>query len=234
MVAMFSDAHLHIHEVNGGYPDLADAELLFACTARPDEWDLLAHVDDRRLLRFYGVHPWYASEWNPDTRERLERLLVSDPCAGVGEIGLDRVRGAEGQEEVFSRQLELASRLGRPVSVHMVGMEKEVSDLVAGKAGGVPVIIHGFSAESYSRRLVEAGCYLSVGPRLLRKSRDNARRILASIPEDRLLIETDAPHSGADFNGLGDLYARFAELMDTDPAELAAAVTDNMGRIHGR
>lgn len=202
---MISDAHLHIHEAGSHYSDMDDAELLFSCTAQPSEWESLAHIEDPRVVKFYGVHPWYADQWNGDVRGRLLRMLEDDPSAGIGEVGMDSVRGAGCQAEVFSEQLGIASSLGRPVSVHMVGMEKETSDIIRREARGIPVIIHGFSAESYSKRLIEAGCYLSVGPRLLRKSRDNVRRVLGSIPEDRMLIETDAPHFGADFTGLGKL-----------------------------
>lgn len=156
-------------------------------------------------MKFYGVHPWYADLWNGEVKERLISILEDDPSAGIGEIGMDSVRGASRQAEVFSAQLRMASSMGRPVSVHMVGLEKETSDIIMRDAGGIPVIIHGFSAESYSKRLLDAGCYLSVGPRLLKKSRENVRRILGTIPEERLLIETDAPHFGAGFAGLGNL-----------------------------
>lgn len=152
----------------------------------------------------------------------------------MGEIGLDRVRGGDTQAAAFAEQIAIAAEMGRPVSVHMVGMEKEASDIISGRSGGVPVIIHGFYAESYSKRLVGAGCYLSVGPRLLGKGRDRVRRILSSIPEDRLLIETDAPHYGGGFTGLADLYGEFAAVLGKDPEELGATVTENMRRIHGR
>ena len=122
----FADAHLHVTEtgLSERYPDIDDAGILFGCTARPSEWDALTFCRIPGTVRFYGVHPWYSDEWNGDMAQRLAFVMESDQNAHVGEIGLDSKRGNLGdQTPAFVEQLDLASRFGRVVNIHMIGCE---------------------------------------------------------------------------------------------------------------
>lgn len=236
----FSDAHMHLTEEwpAGGYPGLDSASLLLSCTATVGEWDRLSMLDDPRVVRFYGVHPWYCEEqWTEDARTDLERRLSADPWAGVGEIGLDSKRGdVSAQMPAFIEQLETASRMGRVVQVHMVGCEREVLASVRGHGGGCRgIIIHGFKGPvGYIRPFVEAGCHLSIGPRILRKSDAHVRDIVGSIPSDRLLLESDAPHQGRDFLGM-EWFAGMLSSSTGIPAEdiLSSSAENTRRLVHG-
>lgn len=168
------------------------AKLLFSCTATPEEWDTLSSIDDERVVRFYGTHPWYHDRV---ALERLERILDDDPKACVGEIGLDLKRGRlEDQVRIFEDQLALSKRYDRVANIHMMGCEEEMLRIL--RKARATCIIHSFSGpESYIRPLSECGCYFSISPRIHRKSKEKIGVLLSSIPEEKLLVETDAPNN---------------------------------------
>ena len=230
----FADAHIHVSEegFDRGYADIGDAEVLFGCTARPSEWEGMASCGVRGTVRFYGVHPWYADEWGQETAERLESILEGDPGAHVGEIGLDSKRGAvSAQLPAFEGQLDIASGLGRIVNVHMVGCEKDVLDALRAHSGGCrTVVLHSFSAESYAKPFADMGCMFSVNPRVLARSDARLVRLMSSIPEDRLLLETDAPYVPGGFSGMGDFADRLARRVGTTGEELMGLALDNARR----
>ena len=225
----FADAHLHPLEIadSGAYPDLGEAEVLFGCVSSSSQWDAMSSLGDGRVRRFYGVHPWNASEWSADTCTRLEYILEGDGRAGVGEIGLDSKHGTmDRQAEAFDAQLELAERFGRPVNVHCVGCEREVLEHL-GRHRRIPgIVIHSFSNESYAVPFVRLGCLLSVNPRILARSEVRVRRLMDSIPRDRLLLESDAPFTPR-FSGMTDFAERLAEAIGGDAETLLGVALDN-------
>lgn len=168
------------------------AELLFSCTATPEEWDALSSIVDERVVRFYGTHPWYHDKI---ALERLERILDDDPKACVGEIGLDLKRGRlEDQMKIFEEQLVLSKRYDRIANIHMIGCEEEMLKIL--RKARATCIIHSFSGPvSYIRPLSECGCYFSISPRIHSRSKVKIGALLSSIPEEKLLIETDAPNN---------------------------------------
>ena len=201
------------------------ARYLFSCTSSPDEWDALSRMDDSRTVRFYGTHPWYFGRHDG---ERLKDILEADPKACVGEIGLDSRRGSvTEQHDAFMEQLALCKRYERPANVHMIGCESDM--LKAVRSSGAVCILHSFTGpESYIHPFAECGCYFSVSPRMMRKDRRKIRLILSAIPEDRLLLETDAPNS--DTNILAHISA-VADVLEMDPEELARITIRNCASL---
>lgn len=232
----FADAHLHMTEAGfpGDYPDIGDAGLLLSCTAERREWEELRSISDPRVRRFYGIHPWYAEEqWNGASVCELRGFLEMDPKAGVGEIGLDIKRvNMDDQIPAFTNQLSLAAEMCRPVAVHMVGCEKETLDSIRmyGK-GCSSIILHGFSSsESYVKPFSDLCCYFSIGPRILKRSEERVGRLLRTIPKDRLLLETDAPHQGEGFQGMLAFAERMARIIDMNPSEVLEFTLENTRR----
>lgn len=229
----FADAHLHPIEIadSGAYPDLDKAEILFGCVSSSSQWDAMSSLEDGRVRRFYGVHPWNASEWSADACARLESILENDEGAGIGEIGLDSKHGTmEGQTEAFDAQLALAERLGRPVNIHCVGCEREVLDHLERHRRISGIVIHSFSNESYAVPFVRLGCHLSVNPRILARSEARIKRLMDSIPGDRLLLESDAPFTPR-FSGMTDFAERLARAVGNDAETLMGAALDNARSI---
>ena len=229
-----TDAHLHPSDPPERYADFENLKAKLFCTSRPEEWSAVAGP---RASMSYGVHPWYAGEWNPEAEERLSRILEADGDANVGEIGLDSKRGVlKDQTAVFERQLSLASEFGRSVTIHDIGCEKLVLDAVRGQGKGCrSVILHSFSSESYSKPFSDLGCYLSIVPRILSRSEMRLARLLRSIPEGLILLESDSPFLPPGFKGMGPFTERIAGILDMGPEELSRIAASNLRRaLHGR
>jgi TatD DNase family protein len=227
----FSDAHLHPTDTDTGamYRDALQAEVLVGCTARLSEWGPMSAIGDKRLVRSYGIHPWYPDEWDADSHSKLEAILDSDPAAHVGEIGLDSKRGSIGdQMPVFKDQLCLAAEKDRIASIHMVGTEKEVLDALRSAPHG-RILLHSYGSDSYLRPFYEEGCYFSISPRIMSRSEVRVKRLLSAIPPDRILTETDAPNFPKGFEGMGPFISELERMSGI--ADLASLAASNLRRL---
>jgi len=226
------DSHLHgIEEVPESYSDFSELTRMVSCVAKVDEWDRQMAIDDPRMIKSYGVHPWYAEDWTLENKKRLFDLLSADPTAQVGEIGLDSKRGQIlGQTMIFIQQLDIAEYFGRVVSIHDVGCEKMVLDTLNGrKLKGV--ILHSYGSDSYVKPYSEMGCYFSISSRILSRSDIRVKRLMDAIPEDRLLLETDSPVCGKEFKGMRDFAERLGSIMGKNADDLLTVAEENLGRL---
>ena len=226
------DSHLHgIEQVPEGYGDFSELSRIVSCVAKPDEWDRQMQIDDPRMIKCYGVHPWYGEEWTVESKSRLYNILKDDPDAHVGEIGLDSKRGGKilFQTMVMIQQLDLAEYFGRVVSIHDVGCEKMVLDSLKGRK--LKAILHSYGSDSYVKPYSEMECYFSVSPRLLSRSDIRVQRLMEAIPEDRLLLETDSPVCGKDFKGMRDFAERLSSIIGKPADDLIATAEENLRRL---
>jgi len=206
---MFTDMHIHLQDI----PDvqmrnsiLKLAEHLnvgqFVCNGtRPEDWPLVekASEEDRRVVPFFGVHPWYADKLPADWYETLQNFLKSNPAAGVGEVGLDKSRQVDlaRQTEVFHRQIEIAGRLSRPLAIHCV---RAWSDLVNILKRSLPAktrfMVHSFQGSpQILKDLLKLGGYISFSWKSLQRDIEESIALMRSVPIDRLLLETDFPYT---------------------------------------
>jgi TatD DNase family protein len=203
----FIDGHLHLQDERL-WPDAdgiirraqeAGVMEMFCNAVSPGDWKRVLDLAGRHggVRPFIGVHPWEIKNAGKGWMDELEAIIRGQRC-GVGEIGLDFVKPIDRavQQEAFEGQLELAIRYGRPVSIHCV---KAWGTLLAGlrKAGPLPAgfMVHGFngSAET-ARELMRLGGYVSFNALSLTEGRrDKTKKLLMSLPEDRLLMETESP-----------------------------------------
>ena len=230
MVPMI-DSHMHgIEAVPETYSDFKELTRFVSCVAKADEWDRQMALEDPRMIKSYGIHPWYAEDWTLENRSRLYHLLDEDPTAQVGEIGLDSKRGQVlGQTMIFIQQLDLAEHFDRVASIHDVGCEKMILDALKGRK--IRFILHSYGSDSYARPFSELDCYFSISPRLLTRSDVRVRRLMEAIPEERLLLETDSPICGKDFRGMRDFAERLGRITDRTSEELLAIAVENLGRL---
>jgi len=146
-----------------------------------------------------GVHPHDAKTWCTETEMELRGLLKSPLALFVGETGLDwhyDLSPRDLQENAFRAQIRLAIEIGKPLMVHtrsapdatLAILEKEG----ASKVGGV---IHCFTEDlPFAQRAVGLGFYISFsGIITFPKNSLTIREAAAWVPEDRILVETDAP-----------------------------------------
>ncbi len=163
-------------------------------------------------VKFYGHHPWDFLENLPPENwlENLRERLIQDPSAGVGEIGLDRLKVKNIpsiMEEAFLSQLSLASELNRPVVLHgakcwgkVVSTVKSVLEKSGsiGKSQSIPAFLfHGFSrSDGLIPEIISLNGFISVSSAILNDHAVNYRKMLTKIPLENLLVETDFTGEG--------------------------------------
>lgn len=145
-----------------------------------------------------GIHPTSAGDFTPADLAELRALAQHPKVDAVGEIGLDlywKTVPIEKQTEAFGAQLVLAAELGRPVIVHDRDAHAEVM-LQLEDAGPLPgVVLHAFSGDGgMAAEAVARGYYLGVDGPLTYKSGAALRALVAQLPADHLVVETDAPY----------------------------------------
>ncbi|MBE6689516.1 MAG: TatD family deoxyribonuclease [Ruminococcaceae bacterium] len=143
-----------------------------------------------------GFHPHETANMPENWKEELLKLLQHPKVRAIGEIGLDfhyDFSPRDIQKEIFEQQLILAEETGYPVLVHDREAHGPTMDIISRhKAWGV---LHSFSGSSEMvKELVKRGWYISYSGSVTFKSAVNLTETVLHVPDDRLLIETDAPY----------------------------------------
>ena len=175
-----------------------------------------------RDVVFYGTHPWYLDGFDADA---LRARLAANPQAGVGEIGLDRLKErniSPRMREIFEAQLRLAAEFRRPVVLHGAKCWGDVVKTIENgkwrmenEGGRIPAFLfHGFSRSGgLLPDIVKLNGYISVGPAVLNDHAVNYRRLVCEIPLERLLVESDATaENDAEVPSVREIAAKLAEL----------------------
>ena len=199
-------------------------------THRLDATDALISVSpqqfDPQPDKWYsvGFHPWQQlNELTEEDFDLLAQCARHPQVLAIGETGMDRVCGndLDIQAAVFIRHLRLASTLGKPVVVHSVRTAQDI--LTERRKAGltdVTMAIHGMrSNANVARTLLDAGCYVSIGPRFNPEA-------LQVTPLDRLLIETDDTPVTID-----EVAARVASVMNLTPDDIIITAAGNAQRL---
>ena len=150
-----------------------------------------------------GVHPHQAGvfvdrldEVEAELRTAIEARVGT--CA-VGEIGLDYhydFAPREVQQEVFRRQIRVAAEMGYPIVVHTREADEDTLAILIENGGPVvPGVLHCFTGDAVmAERAVELGLHVSFSGIVTFRAADSVRAAAAVVPDDRLLVETDAPY----------------------------------------
>ncbi len=146
-----------------------------------------------------GVHPHDAKNVGKDYLERLKELAANSKNVAIGEIGLDYhydFSPRDVQRRIFAEQLALAARLGKPVAVHTREAFDDTLAVISesGIAGG-QILFHSFTGgPDEIRRVLNIGAFVSYSGIATFNSAADIRAGAALVPDDRVLIETDAPY----------------------------------------
>lgn len=144
----------------------------------------------------YGLHPMFLHEHDGADLEALDDWLLQQPAVAVGECGLDFHAGDTDRHTqcmLFEGQLEIARAHELPVIVHA---RKSVEDVIAAirRVGGLRGVIHSFPGSiEQARQLADLGFLISLGGPLTYERARRLRRLVAGIPIEWLMLETDAP-----------------------------------------
>ena len=193
-----------------------------------------------------GVHPNSAAGWQDGWIDDLRRLAAHEKVVAIGEIGLDYYRDRAPkaiQQRALVLQLELAAELDLPVIIHNRESNEDVIRLLAASplnGRSQPGVLHSFAADwPMAQAALALGFYLGfTGPVTFKKA-DDLRRIVAQVPADRLLVETDSPfltphpHRGKRNEPAYVAYVaeRIAQERGVDTAVLAQQTTANALRL---
>ncbi|MCU0830340.1 MAG: TatD family hydrolase [Rhizobiaceae bacterium] len=147
-----------------------------------------------------GTHPHNAAEEPDVTTEDLVRLAAHPKVVAIGEAGLDYhydKSPRDTQRTSFLRHIAAARRTGLPLVIHARNADDDMIEILQDETGkgAFPFILHCFSSGAELARVgVALGGYVSFSGILTFKASQALRDIAASIPLDRLLVETDAPY----------------------------------------
>ncbi|HEY1457139.1 MAG TPA: TatD family hydrolase [Solirubrobacteraceae bacterium] len=144
-----------------------------------------------------GRHPNYATGFQDVDLADLRVLAAHPRCLAIGETGLDFYRDyapRADQERAFSAQIQLARELGKPLVIHTRAAEQDTLSQLAEQADGVSVVMHCFSMPEHLEECLDRGYAISFAGNVTYKSATALAATVALVPEELLLIETDAPY----------------------------------------
>jgi TatD DNase family protein len=204
------DSHTHLFLCEGN-----EDELVAAAAAEGVERMLSIGLDEKTnaevvasaerheaVFAAVGRHPNDAEGFDDGAAAEIARLGAHPMVRAIGETGLDFYRdtaSADAQRRAFAAQIEIARDLDLPIVIHARDAEGEsaaVDEIFAtldADAGGVPVILHCFSAPQRVDDAAERGWYCSFAGNVTYPRSEALREAAAKVPEDRILVETDAP-----------------------------------------
>ncbi|MGH8079202.1 MAG: TatD family hydrolase [Lysobacter sp.] len=192
----------------------------------------------------YGLHPMYLDSHRPEHLQELRDWLERErPCA-VGECGLDYfIEGLDREQQslYFDAQLELAREFDLPVIVHA---RHAVDAVIAAirRVGALRGVVHSYSgSEEQAQQLWKLGFSIGLGGPVTYDRAQRLRRIVAAMPIDFLLLETDAPDQpDAGIRGQRNEPARLAGICELIAGlrgetvdQVATATTANARRLFG-
>ncbi len=209
-----------------------------------------------------GVHPSDALTWDPQTIPALRELAaLSQKVVAIGEIGLDYYWNHaphSHQQKVLRQQLDLAAELELPVVIHL----REAGDATDGPCSSDlleilgewvnrlraqknplverPGVLHSFSgSRQTAEKALALNFYIGITGPVTYKNAETKRQVVAGLPLDKILIETDAPflapvpqrgkrNEPAFVRHIAD---KIAEIHSRHPEEIAAITTANAERL---
>jgi len=194
-----------------------------------------------------GVHPHQARLAEAATYDEISGLAREKRIVAIGEIGLDfhyDYSPRETQREVFRRQIRLARDVGLPIVVHSREADDETAGILeeegARETGGV---IHCFTGGlDLARRSLDLGLLISFSGILAFPRSEVIQQVAREVPEDRLLVETDAPflapppHRGKRNEPafVVEVARKLAALRGVSEQALGAAAQRNYARLFRR
>jgi len=208
-----------------------------------------------------GIHPTDALTWTDETRDALYEMAKNPRVKAIGEIGLDYYWDRaphDLQKEILQDQLSLAEELSLPVVLHL--REKDdaphgncADDLLSILSKWVaslryranslvthPGVLHSFSGTiETAQKAIQLGFMIGVTGPVTFRNASHRREVIASIPPEHLLIETDAPFLAPhpkrgkrnEPANVRFVAEKIAELHNQPPREIAEITTANAARL---
>jgi TatD DNase family protein len=206
---MLIDSHCHL-EYNGLVEDqqgvLARAREagiggFLNISTRQREWDQVIATAQREadVWASVGIHPHEADAHADMGEGALLAAAERGKVVAIGETGLDYYydhSDRETQRALFRTHIAVARQTGLPLIVHTREAEADTAEILADEMakGTYPALIHCFTASAdFARKVLDLGLTISLSGIVTFKNAKSLQAIAAELPEERLLVETDAP-----------------------------------------
>lgn len=200
----------------------------------------------RNVFAGVGVHPHDAAKTDEKTWDRLQDIAGSEKVVAWGEIGLDYARlysPEDVQKQVFGHQLDIAAAMGIPVIIHDRDAHDDTMQILKPFAQkGLKGVFHCYSGDREMARMVlDMGFYISITGVVTFKNAAELRDVVAFVPLDRIMVETDSPFlSPVPFRGKRNAPARvkivaekIAEIKSVPIKEVARCTSSNARALFG-
>jgi TatD DNase family protein len=255
---MLIDSHCHLD-----FPDLQSRlpEVLSAAAAagvgrmvsisthiaRFETYRALAEAHESVFFTI-GTHPHNAGAEPDVPAARIVELAAHPRCIAIGEAGLDYhydKSPRDVQRQVFRTHIEASRETGLPLVIHARNADEDMIRILSEemRRGRFSAILHCFSSgQELASVGVELGLYVSFSGILTFKNSEDIRRIAASVPRDRLLVETDAPylapmpHRGKTNEPayVAHTAQALADVIGVSATEIADITTENFYRLFSK
>lgn len=245
------DSHAHYDDEK--FDDIRD-DLLVALKDNGVEYAITCSVDGHssenslKIAEKYdyiyaavGIHPENIDSNTPISY--IEKLSKHKKCVAIGEIGLDYYYTTDNkskQIEIFKNQIILANKLDLPVIVHDREAHSDTLEIL--KKYRPKGVVHCFSGSvEMANEIIKLGMYIGVGGVVTFKNAKKLPDVIASIPDDKLLIETDCPYLAPEpyrgklnHSGFIPLIAkRIADIKNTDYTDILSLTSKNAKNLFG-
>ncbi len=205
------DSHTHLflcqrseRELLGAARDAGVSRMLnVGLGAESNELAIAAAERNASVFASVGCHPTAAADFGPTLEAEIRRLAGHDRVRAIGETGIDYYREsatAAQQRLALEAQVEIAVEQELPIVIHArdpdgeTGAIDAVFEILDARAGGAAVILHCFLAPWRLADAIERGWYCSFSGVLTFPKSDRLREAAAALPEELVLVETDAPY----------------------------------------
>jgi TatD DNase family protein len=255
---MLVDSHCHLE-----FPDFADdldaivdraagagVGRMITISTRVRQFDRLLAIVERfsNVFCSIGTHPHNAHEELDIAAKDLVEMSRHPKVVAIGEAGLDYhydLSPRDAQETGFRRHIAAARETGLPLVIHSREADADMARILTEETGkgAFPAILHCFTAgPELARTAMELGLHISFTGIITFKRSDELRAIAASLPPDRILVETDSPYlAPGKYRGKRNEPAYVTEVakvlaatrgVSTD--EIAAQTTENFFRLFNK
>jgi len=255
---MLIDSHCHleyeglVEDQQGVLKRAREAGILgfLNISTRQREWVNVIGTAEREpdVWASVGIHPHEADAHADLGEEALIEASQHPRVIGIGETGLDYYyehSDRETQKALFRIHICVARQTGLPLIVHTRDAEDDTAEILSDEMGkgAFPALIHCFTASAdFARKVLDLGLSISLSGIVTFKIAKDLQAVAAELPEDRLLVETDAPflapvpHRGKTCEpGFTADTARFvASLRGVEPERLAETTTQNFLRLFSK
>ena len=252
---MLIDSHCHLEykglvEDQAGVLDRARQAGVggfLSISTRQREWAQVIATAEREadVWASVGIHP-HEADGHADMGEAALLEAAAHPrVIAIGETGLDYYYDKSDrlvQQELFRRHIAVSRATGLPIIIHTRDAEADTAAILQDEMakGAFPALIHCFTASAdFARIVLDLGLTISLSGIVTFKNASDLQAIAAIIPEDRLLVETDAPFLAPVPNRgkvcepafVADTARFVAELRGVSPEALAAATSKNFMKL---